>query len=73
MIVHLAGIAFDVIMFGTAFDDLETFARDYDIGGVGATGPFLAIGAVTQGCHHGFAGVFVLDGGAHAGTLCHLG
>ena len=73
MVIDLAGIAFDLVAFGAAFDDFEVFARDDDVGGVGATGPFLAVGAVAEGCHHGFAGVFVLNGGAHAGAFCHCG
>lgn len=73
MVVHLAGIAFDVVMFRGSFDDVEVFAWDDDVGGVGATGPFLAIGAVAEGCGHGFAGILVLDGRAHAGAFCHCG
>ena len=73
MVVHLAGIAFDVVVLGTAFDDLELFAGDDDVGGVGAAGPLLAVGAVAEGRGHGFAAEFVLDGGAHAGTFDHFG
>lgn len=46
MIVHLSAITLDVIMFGTALADFKVLARDDDVGGVGATGPFLAVGAV---------------------------
>ncbi len=73
MIVHLSGVAFDVVVFGSAFDDFEVFARDHDVGGVGAAGPFLAVGAVAQGRDHGVAGVFVFDGGTHAGAFGHFG
>ena len=72
MVVHFAGVAFDVVVFGAAFDDFETCAWDDDVGGVGAAGPFLAVGAVAEGRHHGFARVFVLDGGAHTGAFSHV-
>ena len=73
MIVHLARIAFDVVMFRRSLDDLEIRTRDHDVGGVGAAGPFLAVGAVAEGSDHRFAGEFVLDGGAQAGTFRHCG
>ena len=69
MIVHLAGVAFDVVMFRRSLDDLEILTRDHDVGGVGAAGPFLAVGAVAEGGDRGFAGEFVLDGGAEAGAF----
>ena len=73
MVVHLAGIAFDVVVLGAAFGEMEDLARDHDVGGVGAPGPFLAVGAVAEGGGHGFAGEFILDGGAHAGAFGHFG
>ncbi len=73
MVIHLARITLDVVMLGRSFDDFEIFARDHDIGGVCATGPFLAVGAVAEGCDHGFASVFILDGRAHAGAFGHDG
>lgn len=73
MVVDLARVAFDLVALGRAFDDFEVLARDHDVGGVGAAGPFLAVGAVAEGRDHGFAGVFVLDCGAHAGAFCHFG
>ena len=71
VIVHLARVAFDVVMLRRSLDDFEILARDHDVGGVGATRPFLAVGAVAEGGDHGFAGVLVLDGGAHAGAFRH--
>ena len=71
MIVHLARIAFDIIILRRSLDDFEILARDHDIGGVGAAGPFLAVGAVAEGRDHGFTGVFVLDGRAQAGAFSH--
>ena len=73
VIVHLAGIAFDVIMLRGALGDLEDFAWDDNVGGVGAAGRFLAVGAVAEGGDSGLARVFVLNGGAHAGTFGHDG
>lgn len=72
MIVHVARITFDFAVLRTAFDDLEIFAQDTDVGAVSATGPFLAVGAVAQGREHGLAGILVLDGGTQAGTFCHF-
>lgn len=71
VIVHLARIAFDVVILRRSLDDLEVLARDHDVGGVGAAGPFLAVGAVAEGGDHGFAGEFVLNGGAQTGTFRH--
>ena len=71
MVVHLARFAFDVVILGRSLDDFEILARDHDVGGVGAAGPFLAVGAVAEGGDHGFAGVFVFDGGAQAGAFRH--
>lgn len=73
VVVHLARIALDAVVFRSAFGDAEVFARDHHVGGVGAAGPFLAVGAVAEGRDHGLAGVFVRDGGAHAGAFCHVG
>ena len=71
VIVHLARIAFDIVILRRSLDDFEILARNHDIGGVGAAGPFLAVGAVAEGGDHGFAGVFVLDGGAQTGAFGH--
>lgn len=62
MIVHLSRIAFDAVVFRTAFDDFERVPGDDDVGGVGAAGPFLAVGAVAEGRDHGLTGIFILDG-----------
>ena len=62
VIVHLARIALDVVVFGRAFEDFEIVAGDHYVGGVGATGPFLAVGAVAEGCQHGLGREFVLNG-----------
>ena len=71
VIVHLARIAFHVVILGRSLDDFEILAGDHDIGGVSAAGPFLAVGAVAESGDHGFTGVFVLDGGAQAGAFGH--
>ena len=73
MVIHLAGIALDVIMLRGALGDLEGVAGDDNVGGVGAAGPFLAVGAVAEGRDGGLARVFILDGGAHAGAFGHGG
>ena len=72
MVVHLAGVALDVVVLGAALDDLELLAGDDDVGGVGAAGPLLAVGAVAEGRGHGVAAEFVLDGRAHAGSFDHF-
>ena len=71
VIVHLARIAFDIVMLRRSLDDFEILARDHDVGGIGPAGPFLAVGAVAEGGDHGFDGILVLDGGAQAGTFRH--
>ena len=71
MIVHLARIAFDIVMLRRSLDDFEILARDHDVGGIGPAGPLLAVGAVAEGGDHGFDGILVLDGGAQAGTFRH--
>lgn len=73
VVVHLARIALDVVVLRAAFGDVEGFARDHDVGGVGATGPLLAVGAVAEGGGHGFAGELILDSRAHAGAFGHFG
>ena len=50
MVVHFAGIGLDVVVFGATFDNLEIFARNNHVGSVGATGPFLTVGAMAEGC-----------------------
>ena len=62
MIIHLPRIALDVEVLGTPLDDAEFPARHDHVGGVGAAGPFLAVGAVAEGCGLRGAVVFVLDG-----------
>lgn len=73
MVVHLARVALDAVVFGTALGHVEVLARDDDVGGEGAAGPLLAVGAVAEGRDHGLAAVFVRDGGAHAGAFGHGG
>ena len=46
MVIHFPAVAFDVVVFWRAFGDAEVFARDDYVRGVGAAGPFLAVGAV---------------------------
>lgn len=53
--VDLARVTFGIVVFGRALCDFEASARDDDVGGVGGAGPFLAIGAVTEGCYCWFA------------------
>ncbi len=72
MVVHLAAVAFDVVILRAALCDFEIFARDDEVGGVGAPGPFLAVGAVAEGSDHGLAGIFVGDFAAHAGAFSHF-
>ena len=60
-------------MLRRAFGDFEGFRRDDKVGGVSAAGPLLAVGAVAESCDAGLAGVFILNGGAHAGTFGHDG
>lgn len=72
MIVQLPRIPLEREMFRCPLGDFEPRARDHDVGGVGAGAPFLAVGAVAQGCGHGVAGVGVGDGAAHAGAGGHF-
>ena len=73
MVIHLAGVAFDVIMLGRSLGDFEVCAWDHNVGGIGATRPFLTVGAVAQGCEFGLSGEFILDSGTHAGAFGHCG
>ena len=73
MVVHLAGVALDGEVLGGALEQAEGLGRDHDVGGVGAAGPFLAVGAVAEGRGGGFARELVLDGRAHAGAFGHGG
>ena len=72
MIVHLAAVAFDVVMFRRALGDLEILAWDHDVGRVGAAAPFLAVDAVTKSRHLRFAYKVVGNGTAEAGALSHF-
>lgn len=71
MIVHLPTITFDIVVFRTPPRDFEFLARHDYVGGVGASGPFLAVGAVAECGDHGGAAVGVVDGAAEAGSCCH--
>lgn len=55
MLVDFPGGTSGIVVFGLALRDVEAFAWDNDIGGVGCTSPFLAVGAVAEGCHFWFA------------------
>ena len=55
MLVDLSGSTSGIVVFGLALGDVEAFAGDHDVGGVGCTGPFLAVGAVAEGCYFWFA------------------
>ena len=72
MVVHLARVAFDVVVFRASFDDFEILAGHDHVRGVGAAGPFLAVRAVAQGCYHRLAGVFIADSAAHAAAFGHF-
>lgn len=50
MLVDLSAVAFDVPGLGGAGCDLEFVAGHDGVGGVGCSGPFLAVGAVAEGC-----------------------
>ena len=73
MVIHLPRIPLDGVVLGTPLDDVEFLARHDHVGGVGAAGPFLAVGAVAEGGGLGGAGVLVRDGGAEAGSFDHFG
>jgi hypothetical protein len=53
--VDLARVAFGIVVFRRALCDFETCVGDDDVGGVGGAGPFLAVGAVAEGCYCWFA------------------
>jgi hypothetical protein len=55
MLVDLSGSTDGIVVFGFALCDVEAFAGDHDVGCVGCAGPFLAVGAVAEGCHFWFA------------------
>ena len=55
MLVDFSGSTDGIVVLGLALCDVEAFARDDDVGGVGCAGPFLAVGAVAEGCHFWFA------------------
>ena len=55
MLVDFSGSTDGIVVLGLALCDVEAFARDDDVGGVGCTGPFLAVGAVAEGCYFWFA------------------
>ena len=50
MLIDFARIPRRLVALGgiMALGDTELRARDHDVGGVGATGPFLAVGAVAE-------------------------
>lgn len=50
MLVDLAAVTLDVPGLGGAVGDFEVCAGDDGVGGVGCSGPFLAVGAVAEGC-----------------------
>lgn len=55
MLVDLARGTHGIVVFGLALCDVETFAGDNDVGGVGCASPFLAVCAVAEGCYCRFA------------------
>ena len=55
MFVDLARVALGIVVLRRALCNLEASAGDDDVGGVGGAGPFLAVGAVAEGCYCWFA------------------
>lgn len=55
MLVDLSRSTSGIVVFGLALCDIEAFAGDYDVGGVGCASPLLAVGAVAEGCYFRFA------------------
>lgn len=72
IILHLPRIPLELVILRTPLEDLEGVAWDDDVGRVGATGPFLAVGAVAEGRDCGLGCEFVFDGRTHAGAFCHF-
>lgn len=72
MFIYFPTRAYSVVVFRRALCDGERRARDDDVGGICCSCPFLAVGAVAEGCDGRVAGVFVVDLAAHAGTFCHI-
>jgi hypothetical protein len=44
-----------IVIFGFALGDIEALTRNDYVGGVGCSGPFLAVGAVAESCYFWFA------------------
>jgi hypothetical protein len=55
MLVDLSRSTGGIVVFGFALGDVEAFAGDDYVGGVGSAGPFLAVGAVAESCDFWFA------------------
>ena len=55
MLVDFSRSTDGIVVFRLALCDIEAFAGDDDVGGVGCAGPFLAVGAVAEGCYCWFA------------------
>ena len=55
MLVDFSRSTDGIVVFGLALCDVEAFAGDDDVGSVGCAGPFLAVGAVAEGCYFWFA------------------
>lgn len=51
MLVDFPGRTDGIVVFGLALCDAEVLAWDDDVGGVGCASPFLAVGAVAEGCY----------------------
>lgn len=45
MLVDFARSAHGIVVLGGTLGDVEVCAGHYDVGGVGCSGPFLAVGA----------------------------
>jgi hypothetical protein len=68
MLVDFSGSTDGIVVFGFALGDVEAFAGDDYIGGVGCAGPLLAVGAMAEGCYFWFAlGRWGSEGGCGRG------
>jgi len=72
MLVDFPRSTSGIVVLGLALCDVEAFAWDDDVGGVGCAGPFLAVGAVAESCYFWLAlrvGVRVEMGNGERGSL----
>lgn len=55
MLVDLPRGTDGIVVLRLTLCDVEAFAGDDDVGGIGCAGPLLAVGAVAEGCYCWFA------------------